>query len=152
MRAPELHLAGWGFVLNGVWELLHTPLYADAGRAFTYLLWTRLHCTLGDVLILLGAFWATSLLARSRFWWMSWRPAMVVTFVVLGFGYTVFSEWTHTRLWGGWEYGPGMPRVFGLGLTPLLQWLALPPVALWLLAQRAPVRPDGECARSERPG
>jgi hypothetical protein len=30
---------------------------------------------------------------------------------------------------------PLMPTVFGIGLTPLIQWLVLPPVALWLAAR-----------------
>lgn len=142
LRVPELLLAGWGFVLNATWEFLHTPLYADAGRGLSYLLVTRLHCALGDVLILLGSFWVTSLLARSRRWWVPWRPALVVTFLTLGVGYTAYSEWMHTRLWGGWEYGPRMPQLFGLGLTPLLQWLMLPPLTLWLVARQAEGRSD----------
>jgi hypothetical protein len=52
--------------VNGVWELLQSPLYSDHPRGFFYVLWTRLHCTGGDALILLGAFWGTSLIAHSR--------------------------------------------------------------------------------------
>lgn len=137
LRYPEMVLAGWGFILNGAWEVLHTPLYADATRDWFYLLWTRLHCTLGDVLILLSAFWIASLIARSRFWWTSRWATVLPVFLVTGLAYTAFSEWANTRLWEGWEYGPNMPRIFGLGVTPLLQWIVLPPLAVRLLARSA---------------
>jgi hypothetical protein len=54
--------------------------------------------------------------------------------------YTAFSEWANTRLWEGWGYGPGMPTIFGLGLTPLLQWIVLPPLALRLLTRSSAAR------------
>ena len=82
-RAPELSVIGWGLPLNAAWEFAHSPLYADWDRDLMYLLWTRLHCTVGDVMILLGAFWCTSLVFRTRAWIGSKHSAALL-FVVLG--------------------------------------------------------------------
>ncbi len=65
---PEIKMIGWGFLLNGLWEFLQSPLYADHEWGTIYVLWSRLHCTGGDVLILLGAYWITSLMFRTRSW------------------------------------------------------------------------------------
>jgi hypothetical protein len=133
----ERVLASWGFVLNLVWEAGQTPLYDDADRGLAYLAWTRLHCTAGDVLILLAAFWVTSLVCRSRKWFerSGWfAPGL---FIVLGLAYTVWSEWANTSLRAAWQYRPQMPTLFGIGLAPLLQWLAIPPI-LVLLLRRSP--------------
>lgn len=133
---PELRLAFWGFFLHLLWEIGHTPLYADSGRNLGYLAWTRVHCTLGDVLILLGAFWLTALVFRDRKWYLQKRLAPTALFVAAGLGYTVWSEWFNTSLRSAWTYRPEMPTVFGVGLTPLLQWLILPPLLLIILRLR----------------
>ena len=56
--------------------------------------------------------------------------------LVLGVGYTTFSEWMNIAILGNWVYSEAMPRLnlggFEIGLTPLAQWLVLPPVALYL--------------------
>jgi hypothetical protein len=54
---------------------------------------------------------------------------------LIGTAYTVFSEWMNTVVSQSWKYGAWMPvlRAFGLeiGLTPFLQWLLIPPLALF---------------------
>ena len=53
--------------------------------------------------------------------------------LVFGPGYTIFSEWLNTSLFR-WAYSELMPTLrFGawtLGLSPLAQWLMVPPLAL----------------------
>ncbi len=130
---PELRLAIWGFFLHLLWEIGHTPLYADSGRDLGYLAWTRAHCTLGDVLILLGAFWLTALVFRNRDWYLKRNLAPAALFVAAGLVYTLWSEWLNTSLRSAWAYRHEMPTVFGIGLTPLLQWLILPPLLVTIL-------------------
>lgn len=136
-QIPEVRLAAWGGLLNVAWEFLQSPLYADHDRSLLYMVWTRLHCTGGDVLILLVAFWCTSILFRSRHWWGRPRWAAVVLFVLLGLAYTAWSEWYNTQVRHSWEYSGAMPRLLGLGLAPLLQWVLLPPAILALLRRLA---------------
>ena len=42
--------------------------------------------------------------------------------------FTAWSEWYNVYRVGNWGYTASMPTVFGIGLSPLLQWLILPPV------------------------
>ncbi len=130
---PELHFALWGLLLNGAWEALQSPLYSDHARGLRYVLRTRLHCTVGDVFVVLGAFWIVSALVHDRSWWIAPRRVSVLIFVALGLAFTVGSEWLATRVRLAWEYAPAMPLVFGLGLSPLLQWVVLPPAIVALV-------------------
>ena len=122
--------------LNVVWEIGQLPLYmiwrTGSPRA---ILFAIVHCTLGDVLIAAGSFFlALLLIGRARH---SGRlniglPAVVAVF--LGIAYTVFSEWLNVSVRGSWAYAPTMPVIppLEIGLTPLLQWVAIPPLAFAL--------------------
>lgn len=134
---PEIRLVSWGLALNGLWETLPTPLYADSCREPSYLVRTRLHCTAGDLLILLGCFWAVSALRRDRRWFRRRDRLAEPLFVGLGLAYTVASEIYNTRVSHAWAYAPRMPQVLDVGLAPLLQWLVLPPLLLLLLRRSA---------------
>jgi hypothetical protein len=50
--------------------------------------------------------------------------------------YTVFSEWNNTAILGSWAYSQLMPTLrvgeIVVGVSPLIQWLTVPPLALWL--------------------
>lgn len=138
-RSPELSIIGWGFPLNAAWEFAQSPLYADWDQQWTYLLWTRFHCTVGDVMILLGAFWLTSLVFGTRRWIGTTHHAALL-FVVLGIGYTTWSEWFNTSIRASWGYAAAMPVIGGVGLAPVLQWMLLPPLVLWLSRPRTSQR------------
>lgn len=148
VNAPETRIAAWGGLLNAVWEFLQSPLYADWDEGAWHVIWTRLHCTGGDVLILLGAFWATALVFGTRRWIARQGIGAWVLFMLLGLGYTIFSEIFNTQIVRSWEYAPAMPTVFGLGLTPMLQWLIVPPIVLSLA--RHTIRPTAEGAQDGR--
>lgn len=51
--------------------------------------------------------------------------------LLIGVGFTIYSEWANT-LRGSSTYGPLMPVLpwLGIGLSPFLQWIVLPSVAL----------------------
>ena len=133
---PEWSVVRWGFPLNLAWEFAQSPLYADWDREWTYLLWTRLHCTAGDVLILLGACWGTALVFRTRHW-LGVRRLGPLVFIVLGLSYTVWSEWLNVSIRASWGYAPGMPALGGVGLSPLLQWVVVPALTLRLSRPRS---------------
>lgn len=56
-------------------------------------------------------------------------------FTLLGVGITIAAEWLFTEVWSRWSYAELMPTlpVLGTGLTPVLQWLLLPPVIVWFV-------------------
>ena len=136
-RAPEFSLVVWGLLLNGIWEFAHSSLFTDHSQGWYYVLWSRLHCTVGDIMILLACFWLTSVLFQTRGWPI--RSKFVVpwvAFVTFGLGYTVFSEWMNTQVRGSWTYANDMPSLLGIGLTPILQWLVVPPTILWIIRKQ----------------
>ena len=84
-------------------------------------------------MILVITFWIVSLLARSRNWVTDDSQWPRVLFVIGGFSYTVFSEWWNTTARETWAYTDSMPQILGFGLSPLLQWIVVPPVVMWLM-------------------
>jgi hypothetical protein len=97
---------------------------------------------LGDLLILLAAYEIVSLGRRSRGWFLTNVISGGVLFTLLGAGYTVYSEIMNVRIKGTWGYTDLMPLVpiLDIGGMPLLQWLLIPPVLLWLMHQVAVAR------------
>jgi len=85
-----------------------------------------IHCTAGDVLIAFFSLLGALALARARHW-----PAMRFCHVAvitcsLGLAYTVFSEWNNTVVTRSWEYSHYMPQLWGIGLSPVAQWIFIP--------------------------
>lgn len=126
--------------LNLLWEVAQLPLYdiwyeATPGK----ITFAVLHCTVGDVLIgvnsAIVAFLIVAGVYRSR------TPPLWVlgmTFGVISVGYTIYSEWLNVSVRGSWSYSSLMPTVPPLmtGLSPLLQWVIVPIVTLWIARTR----------------
>lgn len=127
----------WFAVLSLAWEAAHVPLYTLWTEAEpAYIAFSVVHCTLGDVLIGGAALLLALILGRegalARWHWI--RVSAVAA--ALGTSYTVFSEWMNIMILRSWTYAESMPRVelwkFEVGVTPLAQWLVVPPLALYL--------------------
>lgn len=139
----------WMLVLNLAWEAAHVRLYtlwqeADAA----YIAFSILHCTLGDALIGIAALVvALTLIRAPSIGQWPWAKVAAVTSLA-GLAYTVFSEWMNITLLRSWAYANSMPTLelggFEIGLTPLAQWLLIPPAALCL--GRAGLNPGGRGA------
>ncbi len=131
---PWLALGLFAFLLHFVWELLQTPFYAQMGGARHWA--AVLRCTRatgGDVLITWGAYAVAAVWVHSRLWLASlWRRDGLVVFLLSGLAITVALEWLNVYVWRSWAYSGEMPVVLGIGLTPILQWLLVPPLTLWL--------------------
>ena len=136
---PEAQVVLFGFLLNYPWEMLQAPFFAgmpemrhwDAVRECSW-------AALGDAGLLLGAFWTGAAVQRSRAWMARPRPAAVATFLTAGLLATVAFEWLATEVWNRWQYAPSMLTlpVLGTGLAPVLQWLLLPPLVLWIVRRQ----------------
>lgn len=133
---------GVSAIANVIWETLHLPLYtiwttASAGhQAFAVL-----HCTAGDILIALSALAVAVTSVGSKAWpGERHRPVLLVV-LIIGIAYTIFSEWLNIVIRASWAYSPLMPVVpfINTGLSPLLQWIVIPVVAL-NVARRAGAR------------
>ena len=135
---PEFNFLVFGVLLNYPWEFLQVPFFeglAEAGHWNAIITCTR--ATLGDGLIMLIAFWATTAIWRDRFWFMHPTPRQTALFVAVGLLITLLLEHLATRSTTrdvlSWRYSDLMPiiPVLGIGLTPLLQWLIIPPIVAW---------------------
>jgi hypothetical protein len=123
-------------LLHFPWEILQAPFYQDLAGAEHWK--SVLECgraTLGDAVIALTAYGSTAALHRDRLWLA--RPAFgaSATYLAVGLLLTVIVEAVNVYVLRRWSYTPYMPTVLGLGLTPLLQWLVLPPLNVWLAAR-----------------
>ena len=132
-----LRYVPWLAGLNLVWEAAHVRLYTLWYEATpAYIAFSVLHCTLGDALIGTAALFTTLIAARAgplAHW--HWRRIGVLT-ALIGLAYTIFSEWMNITWLRSWTYAESMPKLevagFDLGLTPVAQWLVVPPLALYL--------------------
>ena len=101
-----------------------------------------LHCSGGDLLIAAASLAPALLIVGPRSWLEGRGIAFAAIVVAGGAGYTIFSEWWNVEITRSWAYTSSMPRLpwIGTGLSPLLQWLAVPLAALWWGRRRsAPV-------------
>ena len=128
------------FVFNLAWEIAQVRLYtiwaAADGMSVAIAL---LHCSLGDVVIALTMF-ALAAIVLWRADWPASHPWTGSTIVVIGaMAFTAWSEWFNVYRAGNWGYTASMPMIFGIGLSPLLQWLILPPVIVGAYRALRPV-------------
>jgi hypothetical protein len=118
---------------NAVWELAQLPLYTlwrDGTTGSIAYAW--LHCTAGDAIIA-GVSLIAALAIVGRPGWPDEGYLRVGgTVLILGVGYTMFSEYINTVVRRSWSYTAWMPTLpwIGTGLAPLAQWVAVPVLAL----------------------
>lgn len=120
-------------VLHLAWEIVQLPLYTlwrtGTAREIAFAI---VHCTAGDLMIATLALVAALLIAGTADWPRSGMTRVVILTLATGIGYTIYSEWLNTVVRQSWAYAPTMPLVpwFGTGLAPLLQWIAVPLLAM----------------------
>ncbi|PAU80345.1 hypothetical protein CK501_07795 [Halovibrio salipaludis] len=139
LYSPELNIILFAFLLNYPWEFLQVPFYRAMPQAAHWdaiLFCSR--ATVGDALIALASFWWVALMSRSRRWVTHPSPWQVVNFSAFAVVITIILEWHATVVAGRWAYAEQMPvlPVIGTGLLPLLQWVILPPLIVWLVSRQ----------------
>jgi len=138
---PEFNVVIFALLLNFPWEMLQVPLFArmaDAPHWQGIKACTR--ATFGDAMILLAAYWVVAARAADREWIAVPRVAQVALFTALGIALTVGIEWLALNgLWiHAWRYSASMPILpgIGVGLSPMLQWILLPPLVVWFVKRQ----------------
>lgn len=135
LATPEFNVALFALLLNFPWEFLQVPFFAEM-PAMAH--WDAIiFCTraaLGDVLIALIAFWVVAALRRQRGWLLRPDARSILGFIAVGIVITIGLEWHATEIQQRWQYAEWMPTLplLGTGLAPLMQWLVLPPLIIWL--------------------
>jgi hypothetical protein len=140
------------FVLNLTWEIAQVRLYTiwtEADRLTVA--WSLFHCSVGDVLVSLAMFALVGIVLWRADWPASrpWTGGAI--FVVGALVFTAGSEWYNVYRAGSWSYAASMPLIFGIGLSPLLQWLILPPVLMVAYQTLGPVQFSRHKSRSTIP-
>ncbi len=128
------------FVLNLTWEIAQVRLYTIwAAADGMSVAWALFHCSLGDVVIALAMFALAGMVLWRADWPVShpWTGGVIVVIGALAF--TAWSEWYNVYRVGNWGYTASMPMIFGIGLSPLLQWLILPPVMVIIYRMLEPM-------------
>ena len=121
--------------VNLVWEFAHMPLYTlwNDGSV-NEIIFAAVHCTGGDILIAMTALMLTLVLTSSGWSDYSKPPQRIIVLTVLiGLGYTIFSEWLNTEIRETWAYSDLMPviPIIDAGLSPILQWIVIPMLSFW---------------------
>ena len=135
MELPEINVALFAFLLNFVWEFWQVPFFQGMPTAPH---WEAIkfctRATVGDAAIALVAFWAVAA-THSRNWILHPSTRAIVSFTSVGLAITVVAEWVFTEVFERWAYAASMPilPVLGTGVTPVLQWILLPPLIVWFV-------------------
>ncbi len=122
----------FSFLLHFVWEMLSVPFYTgmleqphgDGVRCC-------LQATLGDMVIALVAY-AVVALRTGRAWLVRPASGAILGYLAVGLGITVIFELVSVYQLARWSYAPAMPVIAGVGVLPLVQWIILPLLTLWL--------------------
>lgn len=129
--------------LNFIWELAQMPLYVDNGNLLNFVR----HCiipSLGDGVILLIIFGVGCGVLRRADWFVQPTASAYAFMLVSGLIIAIVIEWVAVYGMSRWSYTTRMPvlPVLGVGLSPVLQMLLLPPVIFkataWWLERRQP--------------
>ena len=123
------------------WEIVQLPLYT---------LWTTAplreqafavaHCTAGDGMIAGLTLLLAMVIAADRDWPRTGHGRVWLLMLFLGAAYTIYSEWMNVTVRKSWAYAPLMPTLppLGTGLSPLLQWIIVPTLAMGFATGRWP--------------
>jgi len=131
---PVLNFFFFSFVLNATWEWIQSPFFIDMTSDLNTIIWYRIHCTLGDSIILIIGYVLMSFYYRNFSWVHNSNVKHHAVFVVMGVIYTLFSEYLNVYINHSWSYSGYMPLlpIVNIGLVPLFQWIILPPVVIFI--------------------
>lgn len=134
--SPEFNIALFALLLNLPWEFLQVPFFSEMPRTEHWSgVKTCAQATAGAAVIMLLAYWTVALLFRDRRWLCRLTAGQLLIFVGTGVVITVVIErLALAGTWvGSWSYSGRMYVIplLEVGLSPVLQWIALPPLALW---------------------
>ncbi|GLI58073.1 hypothetical protein PM10SUCC1_35870 [Propionigenium maris DSM 9537] len=127
----------FGFLIFGMWEWIQTPFFTDITDEINIIVWYRVHCTIGDIMIMGFSILFWSLIKRSNTWFFAPRGRDYLAVTIMGTAYTAYSEILNVVVRRSWAYSELMPMIPGthIGIVPIVQWLALPSIILYICAR-----------------
>jgi hypothetical protein len=138
---PETNIFLFAFLIHFVYEVWQSPYFefyqmpslADKINYIT-------HCTVGDGVITVICYWIVSLLQHipqsktlwNRYWILSPTWKSILLFISLGWIYTFLSEIYRVQIAKLYGVSILIVPVIGISWLPLIQWVILPPITLFL--------------------
>lgn len=111
------------------------PLYAEMGMGLRsdYLEFLRIHweVTTKDALMVIAVFLLIAIILRSWHWVRGWNNGWIMLWIALPLWQGVI-EYYSVYVFNRWAYAETMPLILGIGVSPILQMLILPSVAILL--------------------
>lgn len=134
LNNPLLNFLFFSYVLNATWEWSQSPFFIDTVTDLNTIVWYRIHCSLGDTIILLAGYAVISLYHKGLNWIYHPKGRDYLILVLFGFFYTFFSEYINVYIKHNWSYSQHMPLVplIHIGVIPLVQWIILPPIIVFI--------------------
>ena len=126
-----------GFLLNFVWESWHAAyLYGFPVAGMVPNQFVRLisRVSFVDAAILTGIFCVGAVMWRSWQWYQHMSFRKYAYFIIVAVIWAAVIEYKGVYLLHQWEYSQLMPRLFGFGLSPLVQLAGTGLASLRLLA------------------
>lgn len=121
-------------LLNLIWEIAQLPLYTLwHEQSAQTIVFSVLHCGIGDVLIAALALLSAVLIFGNSAWPRRRYLSVASGTIAAGLIYTLYSEWMNVAVRKSWAYSDAMPQAFGIGVSPMLQWLIVPALVFWRL-------------------
>lgn len=134
VNKPVFNFLFFSYVLNATWEWTQSPFFIDVTSNLNMIIWYRIHCSLGDTLILLTGFALVSLIHKGIQWVYHPKTGDYLILILFVFFYTLFSEYLNVYVRHAWSYSQYMPLMpfTHIGIVPLIQWIILPPTILFI--------------------
>ncbi|GAC1656865.1 MAG: hypothetical protein NVS4B3_22920 [Gemmatimonadaceae bacterium] len=139
------------FALNFAWEMIQMPLYSSMrGLSVGRVLAACALATAGDAGIALTAYGAVARATATQNWPERLTISRIAAYLGIGLAITVLLESVNVYAFHRFAYASSMPRVFGIGVAPLAQWIAVP-LIVCVVARAVGRRPRRSLRRPEVP-
>ena len=132
---PEVWLALQGFLVAFFWEMFQMPYFAMDHLSAWEVTKSCGIASIGDSGIMVFAYWIASRIVGDRLWLQQAAFLPVCTYLTTGLIITIAFEHLALRSDWGWQYSDLMPTIFGIGIVPIVMWIAVPLIALKFAAR-----------------
>jgi len=121
-----------GFLLNFIWEILHSPLYQGYVNNAQHIFISVL-ASVADVIMLLLLYFVFVYVFKNPYWVHKLSIQRIFLLILVGGTGATLSEFLHVSA-GDWVYAVKMPLIpfVNAGLSPVLQFAILPISVYWL--------------------
>jgi len=127
-----LYFLLFSFVFFGMWEWIQTWFFKDVTPEINKIIYYRIHCTFGDMMILSFFVGLWGIVKRGFPWFYNPGGRDYLAVCAMTVLYTAISEYINVHIRHNWGYSDLMPLLpgIGIGLVPLLQWAVLPALVI----------------------